>query len=38
LNLPEAKEAEGKGRWTVALLERAVRKLADKLGTDVQLG
>lgn len=38
LNLPEAKEAEGKGRWTGALLERAVRKLADKLGTDVQLG
>lgn len=38
LGLPEAKEAEVKGRWTVALLERAVRKLADELGVDVQLG
>lgn len=38
LNLPEAKEAEGEGRWTGALLERAVRRLADKLGMDVQLG
>jgi len=38
LGLPEAKEAEGKGRWTVALLERTVRRLADKLGMDVQLG
>jgi len=38
LGLPEAKEAEVKGRWTVALLERAVRRLADELGVDVQLG
>uniref|UniRef100_A0A7C1GAM1 Superfamily I DNA and RNA helicase and helicaseubunit n=1 Tax=Thermofilum adornatum TaxID=1365176 RepID=A0A7C1GAM1_9CREN len=38
LGLPEAKEAEVKGGWTVALLERAVRRLAGELGVDVQLG
>jgi len=37
-NLPEAKEAEEKGRWTVTLLERAVRKLSDKISIDVQIG
>jgi hypothetical protein len=37
-NLPEAKEAEEKGRWTVTLLEKAVRKLSDKISIDVQLG
>jgi hypothetical protein len=37
-NLPEVNEAEEKGRWTVTLLERAVRKLSDKMGIDVQLG
>jgi hypothetical protein len=37
LSLPEAKDAEEKGRWTVTLLERAVRKLSDKMGIDVQL-
>jgi hypothetical protein len=36
LSLPEVKDAEG--RWTVTLLERAVRKLSDKFGVDVQLG
>jgi hypothetical protein len=36
--LPEVKDAEEKGRWTVALLERAVRKLTGKIGMDVQLG
>jgi hypothetical protein len=38
LSLPEVKDAEERGRWTVTLLERAVRKLTDKLGIDVQLG
>ncbi len=38
LNLEEAEAAEERGRWTVTLLERAVRKLAEKLGVDVQLG
>lgn len=38
LNLQEVKDAEERGRWTVTLLERAVRKLTDKLGVDVQLG
>jgi hypothetical protein len=38
LNLPEVKDAEERGRWTVTLLERAVRRLTDKLGMDVQLG
>ena len=38
LSLPEVKDAEERGRWTVALLERAVRKLSDKMGIDVQLG
>jgi hypothetical protein len=37
-NLPEAKKAEEKGRWTVTLLEKAVRKLSDKISIDVQLG
>ena len=37
-NLPEAKEAEEKGRWTVTLLEKAVRKLSDKISIDVQIG
>jgi hypothetical protein len=36
-NLPEVNEAEEKGRWTVTLLERAVRKLSNKMGIDVQL-
>ena len=31
-NLEEAKAAEEKGRWTVTLLERAVRRLAERLG------
>jgi hypothetical protein len=34
----EAEEAEERGRWTVTLLERAVRKLTDKMSVDVQLG
>ncbi|KPV63701.1 MAG: Archaeal PaREP1/PaREP8 family protein [Candidatus Bathyarchaeota archaeon BA2] len=38
LNLKEVKEAEEKGRWTVTLLEKAVGKLVDKLGMDVELG
>jgi hypothetical protein len=38
LRLPEVKDADEKGRWTVTLLERAVRKLSDKIGIDVQLG
>ena len=38
LSLPEVKDAEEKGRWTVTLHERAVRKLSDKMGMDVQLG
>ncbi len=38
LNLEEVEAAEERGRWTVTLLEKAVRKLADKLGIDVQLG
>jgi hypothetical protein len=37
-SLPEVKDAEEKGRWTVTLLEKAVRKLSDKIGMDVQLG
>ena len=37
-NLEEAKVAEERGRWTVTLLEKAVRKLTDKLGIDIQLG
>jgi hypothetical protein len=37
-NLPEAKKAEEKGRWTVTLLEKAVRKLSDKISIDVQIG
>jgi hypothetical protein len=37
-NLPEAKEAEEKGKWTVTLLEKAVRKLSDKISIDVQIG
>jgi hypothetical protein len=38
LSLPEVKDAEERGRWTVTLLERAVRKLTGKMGVDVQLG
>lgn len=38
LNLEESKAAEERGRWTVTLLEKAVRKLVDKLGIDIQLG
>ena len=37
-NLEEVKVAEGKGRWTVTLLEKAVGKLTDKLGMDVEVG
>jgi hypothetical protein len=37
-NFPEVKEAEEKGRWTVTLLEKAVRKLSDKISIDVQIG
>jgi hypothetical protein len=37
-NLPEAKEAEEKGRWTVTLLEKAVRKFSNKISIDVQIG
>lgn len=36
--LEEVKAAEEKGRWTVTLLEKAVGKLAGKLGIDVELG
>ncbi|MEM2409948.1 MAG: PaREP1 family protein [Thermofilaceae archaeon] len=36
--LEEVKAAEERGRWTVTLLEKAVRKLTDKLGMEVQLG
>ena len=36
-NTPEVKEAEEKGRWTVTLLEKAVRKLSDKISIDVQI-
>jgi len=36
--LEEVKEAEGRGRWTVTLLEKAVGRLVDKLGMDVELG
>ncbi len=37
-DLKEVKEAESKGRWTVTLLEKAVRKLTDALGIDVEVG
>ena len=37
-NLHEVKEAEEKGKWTVTLLEKAVRKLSDKISIDVQIG
>jgi hypothetical protein len=37
-NLPEVKEAEEKKKWTVTLLEKAVRKLSDKISIDVQIG
>jgi hypothetical protein len=37
-NLSEVKEAEEKGKWTVTLLEKAVRKLSDKISIDVQIG
>jgi hypothetical protein len=36
--LKEVREAEEKGRWTVTLLEKAVGRLVDKLGMDVELG
>jgi hypothetical protein len=36
-NLPEVKEAEEKGKWTVTLLEKAVRKLSDKISINVQI-
>jgi hypothetical protein len=36
-SLPEARDAWEKGRWTVALLERAVRRLSGKMGVEVQL-
>jgi len=36
--LEEVKAAEEKERWTVTLLEKAVRKLTNKLGIEVQLG
>jgi len=35
--LEEVKAAEEKGRWTVTLLEKAVRKLTNNLGIEVQL-
>ncbi len=34
-NLKEVKDAEERGRWTVTLLERAVRGLAERLGKAV---
>ena len=34
-NLEEVKAAEERGRWTVTLLERAVKKLAKRLGVTV---
>lgn len=37
-DLGKVKAAEEKGRWTVALLEKAVGKLVDKLGMDVEFG
>ena len=36
-SLPEVKDAEERG-WTVIMLERAVRRLSDKFGMDVQPG
>jgi len=36
-NLEEVKAAEDKGRWTVTLLEKAVGKLVEKLGMDVEI-
>jgi len=36
-NLEEVKMAEEKGRWTVTLLEKAVGKLAEKLGMDIEI-
>jgi hypothetical protein len=36
-SLPEVKDAEERG-WTVIMLERAVRRLPDKFGMDVQPG
>lgn len=36
-NLPEIKDAEERGRWTVTLLEKAVRKLSTKINLEVQL-
>lgn len=37
-NLEEVKVAEEKGRWTVNLLEKAVGKLTDKLGMNIEFG
>jgi len=37
-NLEEVKAAEERGRWTTTLLEKAVRKLTNKLSINVQLG
>jgi len=37
-NLEEAKTAEEKGRWTITLLEKAVGKIMDKAGIDIELG
>ncbi|MEM2321096.1 MAG: PaREP1 family protein [Candidatus Bathyarchaeia archaeon] len=34
-SLEEFKAASEKGRWTVTLLEKAVGKLTDKLGSDI---
>jgi len=36
-NLEEVKTAEEKGRWTVTLLEKAVGKLVEKFGMDVEI-
>ena len=37
-NLEEVKAAEERGRWTTALLEKAVGKLVERVGLDIQLG
>ena len=37
-SLEEAKDAEEGGRWTVALLEKAVQKLMKKLGDTILIG
>ena len=38
LSLEDAKTAEERGRWTVTLLEKAVGKLTDKFGIDIENG